>query len=269
MNELLVSNLEQIDITKWDFEQLKEELESVLSEYRTLVYTDDTIKAAKNDRAQLGKAKKAVEDQRKAYKERCLAPYSAIEPRVKELVGMIEEQRQAIDDVVKDYTERQRAEKEKFVRSCYDKKSSTLGDLADSLYGKLLESESHSNWLNASVAKKKVEEEVQEAINSAAEDIAGIKAMKSPFEKTLIETYVSTLSVDAARSKHEELMEATAKAGMSQQADSILTRQSAEEEEGAAARSEDGVVLKVYGSQRQLNQVFDFMKAIGVKYEIQ
>lgn len=267
MNELLVSNLEQIDITKWDFEQLKEELESVLSEYRTLVYTDDTIKAAKSDRAQLGKAEKAIEAQRKAYKERCLAPYNAIKPRVEELVGMIKEQRLAIDDVVKDYTERQRAEKEKFVRSCYDKKSSALGDLADDLYGKLLEA--NSKWLNASAAKKKVEEEVQEAINSAADDIDAIKAMKSPFEKTLTETYISTLSVDAARSKHEELMEATARAGMSQQADSILTRQAAEEEEGAAARSEDGVVLKVYGSQRQLNQVFDFMKAIGVKYEIQ
>lgn len=53
-----------------------------------------------------------MQDQRKAYKAKCLAPYEALEPQIKEIVGMIEEQRVAIDDVVKDFTERQKAEKE-------------------------------------------------------------------------------------------------------------------------------------------------------------
>ena len=263
MNELLVGKLEQVDITNWDFEQLKGELQKILSDYKGLVYTDDSIKTAKDDKARLAKAKKAIEDKRKAYKEKCLAPYNAIEPQIKEIVGMIEDQRLVIDDVVKDYTGRQKAEKEKIVRNYYDKKSSVLGDL----YEKLLNS--NSKWLNASASKKKVEEEIQTAINNVSDDIAAIKAMKSPFEKTLIETYISTLSVDEVRSKHEELMDATAKAGMSQQADSILTRQAAEAEEQAVVSNEEGVILKVYAGQNQLNQVLDFMKAIGVKYELQ
>lgn len=267
MNELLVGKLEQVDITNWDFEQLKGELQKILSDYKGLVYTDDSIKTAKDDKARLAKAKKAIEDKRKAYKEKCLAPYNAIEPQIKEIVGMIEDQRLVIDDVVKDYTGRQKAEKEKIVRNYYDKKSSVLGDLAGDLYEKLLNS--NSKWLNASASKKKVEEEIQTAINNVSDDIAAIKAMKSPFEKTLIGTYISTLSVDEVRSKHEELMDATAKAGMSQQADNILTRQAAEAEEQAVVSNEEGVILKVYAGQNQLNQVLDFMKAIGVKYELQ
>ena len=112
MNELQIVNLEQTDITTWNFAGLKEELSRALSVYKTTVYTDETIKMAKDDKAKLAKAKKIVEDQRKAYKAKCLAPYEALEPQIKEIVGMIEEQRVAIDDVVKDFTERQKAEKE-------------------------------------------------------------------------------------------------------------------------------------------------------------
>ena len=88
MNELLVGKLEQVDITNWDFEQLKGELQKILSDYKGLVYTDDSIKTAKDDKARLAKAKKAIEDKRKAYKEKCLAPYNAIEPQIKEIVGI-------------------------------------------------------------------------------------------------------------------------------------------------------------------------------------
>ena len=108
MNELQIVALEQNDITTWNFEQIKDNLESALAVYENTVYTDETIKSAKDDKATLAKAKKLIEDRRKAYKEQCLAPYTAIAPKIKELVFMIEEQRLLIDDVVKDYTDRQR-----------------------------------------------------------------------------------------------------------------------------------------------------------------
>lgn len=139
MNELQIIDLEQTDITTWNFAGLKEELSRALSVYKTTVYTDETIKMAKEDKAKLAKAKKIVEDQRKAYKAKCLAPYEVLEPQIKEIVGMIEEQRVAIDDVVKDFTERQKAEKEEIVRKYYEKKAFVLGDLATPLFEKILD----------------------------------------------------------------------------------------------------------------------------------
>ena len=146
------------------------------------------------------------------------------------------------------------------------KKAFVLEDLAEALYEKLLD----SKWLNASTSKARYEEEIQVAINKALNDINTIKAMGSPFVDTLIEKYVATLSVDEAKAKHDELTEAASKAGLNQNAEAPPV---AEPPKPAApdvkVNPEDGVRVKLYGSQSQLNQAFDFMKAIGIKYEVE
>lgn len=53
MNELEIMNNAGLDVTKWDFDSIKSELESRLADYADLVYTDDNIKVAKGDRATL------------------------------------------------------------------------------------------------------------------------------------------------------------------------------------------------------------------------
>ena len=264
MNDLQIVNLEQMDIAMWNFEQLKGELSKALSLYETMVYTDETIKTAKNNKATLAKAKKLIEDKRKEYKARCLAPYEALEPQMKELVSMIEEQRVLIDDVVKDYTERQKQEKEATVRTYYNKKAFVLGELADALYGKIL----NPKWLNASTAKSKYEEEMQTAINQALQDIHDIKAMESPFITTLLETYVDTLSIEKVKEKQEELVAVTQKAGFSQTSESVVTT-SVDVKQKITSDTLQGVTVKIYGNTNQMNQIYDFMKAIGVNYEIQ
>ncbi len=212
MNELQIVSLEKTAISSWDFEGIKAELAQALSVYKNMVYTDESIKSAKDDKAVLAKVKKLIEDQRKAYKAKCLAPYDAIEPQVKEIVGMIEEQRALIDDVVKDYTERQKREKEEEVKKYYDKKAFVLGDVAQPLFSKILD----PKWLNASTSKSKYEEGIQEAIVKAKSDLDAIRAINSPFVDTLIEKYVETLSLDDAKAKHEELVMAASKAGLNQ-----------------------------------------------------
>ena len=46
------------DVTKWDFPAIKAELERRLADYADLVYTDESIGAAKDDRATLRKVKR-------------------------------------------------------------------------------------------------------------------------------------------------------------------------------------------------------------------
>lgn len=261
MEELQLISLEQTEITAWNFVALKEELARALSVYKTTVYTDETIKLAKDDKAKLAKAKKVVEDQRKAFKAKCMEPYDALEPQIKELVSMIEEQRVAIDEVVKDYTERQKAEKEAEVRGYYDKKAHVLGDLAAPLYEKILD----QKWLTASSGKK-YQEEMQIKINDALADVRLLMAMESPFVDTVIEKYVATLSVDEAKAKHEELVTAASKAGLGQQASQPVAPVPVKE---TVIDAENGTLIKMYGNKSQITQVMDFAKALGVKIEIQ
>ena len=131
--------LENTDISVWDFSMLRAELQRGLDSFAGLVYTDETIKDAKNDRNTLNKVKKVIDDARKAYKARCLAPYAALEPQIKELVDMVEKQRVLIDETVKDFETRQKEEKELEVRKYYDRKAVVLGNLADALYSKLFD----------------------------------------------------------------------------------------------------------------------------------
>ena len=151
MNELQIVNLEQTDITKWDFAAIKEELGKALSVYSTTEYTDENIKTAKDDKAYLAKAKKIIDDRRKEFKKQCLAPYEALEPQVKEIEGMIEEQRGAIDEFVRNYTARKKEEKKEKIRLYYDKKSTALGELAGPLFEKIM----NPKWLNESASMRK------------------------------------------------------------------------------------------------------------------
>lgn len=270
MNELYKVASRQTDISTWDFDRLKSSLEETLAVYKSFVYTDETINAAKDDKTTLNKAKRLIEDRRKEYKKQCLAPYEAIEPQVKELVSMIEEQRLAIDRAVKDYTERQKKEKEKAVRAYYDRKAAALGPLAGKLYDKIFD----SRWLNASTSKKKYEEEVQAAINGAVKDIQEIKAMESPFTDTLIETYISTGSVETVKAKNEELQKAYEKAGLIEQpvvqaAPGVEPAPvNGDAAQGAVADEANGTLMRIYAPQSQLDMITDFMNAIGVRFEV-
>ena len=58
MNDLQIAALERTDIATWDFERIKANLGSALAVYKNTVYTDETIKSAKDDKATLAKAKK-------------------------------------------------------------------------------------------------------------------------------------------------------------------------------------------------------------------
>jgi len=263
MNELQIITFENTEISSWNFEELKTELQKRLDFYAGLVYSDDSIKDAKSDRATLNKVKKRIEDARKAYKEKCLAPYNAIEPQIKELVSMVDQQKELIDETVKAYETRQKEAKEKDVRKYYDKKAVVLGTLAEPLYGKLFD----KKWVNPSTSKARYEEGIQAAISGALNDIEEIRNMDSHFEESLLDVYVQTLSLDLVKEKNEELTASAEKAGLIHAEDAEDTVAEAKTEP-VAPEAKDGVTMRVYAEGLQLNQLFDFMNAIGIDYEL-
>ena len=266
MNDLQIVSLENTDISVWDFSMLRAKLQRELDSYAGLVYTDETIKDAKNDRSTLNKIKKVIEDAQKAYKARCLAPYDALEPQIKELVDMVEKQRVPIDEIVKDFETRQKEEKELDVRKYYDRKAVVLGSLADALYPKLFD----KKWVNASTARAKYEEGIMIAINGAAADIAAIRGMNSPFVDTLLEVYAQTLSMEQVKAKQAELEEAVKKACLTtvEEAAAAVGATAPTPVQTTPANAEGGTAMRIYATQDQMNQITDFMKAIGVRYEL-
>lgn len=68
-----------------NLQQLKEELIPRLKKYNELVVTEDSIKAAKDDKAALNKLKKAIEEQRISIKKQYLEPYNILKRSVRKL----------------------------------------------------------------------------------------------------------------------------------------------------------------------------------------
>ena len=70
---------------EWNSEEIKGRVREMMESYKGVVYTEDTMKAAKDDRAALNKLKKAIEDRRKEVKRRCMEPYEQFEKEVKDM----------------------------------------------------------------------------------------------------------------------------------------------------------------------------------------
>ena len=111
--------LQKID---WNFEELKAEISSAAQEYETSIYTDDTIKSARADRAKLNKFVDALNAKRTAIRKQLLKPDEQFGREVKELTGIVQKAIDNIDGQIKDYERRQREEKTQKIRDFYDKR---------------------------------------------------------------------------------------------------------------------------------------------------
>jgi 2-hydroxy-3-keto-5-methylthiopentenyl-1-phosphate phosphatase len=94
-----------------NLEALKAELTPKLDYYNNLVVTEDSIKAAKTDKANLNKLRTAIEDQRKSIKKQYLEPYNLLEAQCKEVVALIDAQIKAIDGQIKAFEEIEKKQK--------------------------------------------------------------------------------------------------------------------------------------------------------------
>lgn len=78
--------VQQLPIIAERLYQVKEQIESAVSEAESMVCTAETVQAVKTYRAELRKQFDALEDQRKAVKTAVLAPYNEFEAVYKECV---------------------------------------------------------------------------------------------------------------------------------------------------------------------------------------
>lgn len=68
MENLELYNLKDTEVRALDFEGMKTYLENVLVSYRNNVYTKENLAAAKEDKAELNKVKKMIEDNTAIFK---------------------------------------------------------------------------------------------------------------------------------------------------------------------------------------------------------
>lgn len=169
---------------EFNYEELKTELLTKLSDYKTLQYTEDQIQAAKADRAKLNSLKKALSDERVRRKKEFLEPFDKFEAQVKELCNLIDEPVQLIDAQVKEYEEKEKSEKR-------DKCIELFGNTEHPDWLKYEQIE-NPKWYNKTTSIKAVTEEIEAKINHINVDIKMLSALPD-FSFEAIEVYKETL----------------------------------------------------------------------------
>jgi len=203
MELIMTTDLEKSLPKKIDFnyEAIKSELSEKLERYNSLVVTEDSVSAAKKDKAALNKLKTALEDRRKEVKKDCLRPYEDFEQKIKELVGMIDAPVLAIDGQIKAFDEIKKEEKRARIQSYY------IGSI-DDLYPLLpLDKIFDKRWLNATYKIEDAQKEIIDRISKTRNDIGIIKAMNLSGEQQVLDVYLRTLDMSAALAEKTRLEE--------------------------------------------------------------
>ena len=183
--ELKVTELQIPGKISFNYEDLKRELTEKVNVYASMVYTDDQIQAAKADRANLNRLKKALNDERIRQEKDFMQPFNQFKAQVKELCSIIDTATASVDKQVKEFEEQQKQDKLLKIKEYFD---------------------GAFKWLNASVSMKSIQGAIDAKMEQTAKDLAVIDSLPSyAFEAR--ECYMDTLDLARAVSEAHRLQE--------------------------------------------------------------
>lgn len=187
----------------FNFEELETELTERLHYYNNLVITEDSIKEAKDDLAKLRKLKEAIETQRKEIKKQCMAPYLALEEKVKRLTALIDAPINSINGQVKTYDELEKAKKRCEIEAAYD-------ELVPDNYREIIPFERIFNpkWLNKSTTMKSIVEDIQTLAMRTKVDMVLLYGIDPMYSTAVKAKYMETLDINVALEYRDSLMAA-------------------------------------------------------------
>ena len=194
--ELRINTWKSPEVIDFNFEELKEEITNKSALYKNMVYTDETIKDAKSDRALLNKFKTALEDKRKEVKKQCLEPYNQFEKQIKELVAIIDEPVKLIGDQITEFEDREKAEKHEQIIELFNKAGFQSFVTLEQIYD--------PKWLNKSVSLKSIEEELTNTVYRIGHDVTTINSLKE-YSFEALEHYKKTLDLAGAIAEGQRL----------------------------------------------------------------
>lgn len=195
--ELRVEEYQLPQKISFNFEELKTELQAKTQHYETLVYTDDQIKEAKADRANLNRLKKALNDERIRREKEYLAPFDAFKKQVNEVIAIVDKPIDAIDRQVKEYEEKKKEDKLEAIHEYFD----SCEDIPEWLH---LEKIFDSRWLNASVSMKSIQETITGRVEQIKTDLATLANLLE-FGYEAQQVYISTLDINKALAEGQRM----------------------------------------------------------------
>lgn len=201
MDELIVK--QSAGTIEFNFDEIRTQVTELTASYEALVVTEDSIKGAKKDLADLRKMKKEVDDRRKEVKSVFMKPYEEFETKVKEIQAIIEKPISIIDTQLKDFEAKRVAEKQAHIVELYE---ANIEDLKDILP---LEKVRKPQWDNATYKDSDIIYDISEKKQHIKSDFMVIESLKSDIEAELKDVYIrSGFDLSVAVKKNSDYQDA-------------------------------------------------------------
>lgn len=197
--ELKVNEITIPEAIQFNYEELKQELTEKVSMYETMVYTDDQIKEAKSDKANLNKLKKALNDERIRREREYMQPFNEFKSKINEIISIIDKPVAVIDKQVKAFDEKKKLEKLESIKELFE-------NVTDKPEWLKLEQIFNERWLLASVSMRQVQDGIEGWLNEVKANL-DILANLPEFAFEATEVYKSTLDVQKALNEGKRLAE--------------------------------------------------------------
>ena len=195
MEEIRVNVEQKNGVIGFNFEEIKEKLNSELEIYKNMIFTEDSKTEAKKTIASLRKLKKSVNDKKLEVKKSFMIPYTNFEAQVKELDNLIDEPINFINNQVEEFERKRVEEKKALISEIYTEIMAEHEEASGYLP---LQRIYDSKWENATTTKKAITEAIAERVDHVEKDLGIIHSMESEFEDKGIEKYKSTLELSDA-----------------------------------------------------------------------
>ncbi len=263
---------EFIKAIEFNHEEIKTQVTSKVAIYNQMVFTEETVRSAKQTISDLRKFKTAIDDKRKAIKSQCMAPYLAFEEKIREITSLIDEPINKIDAQIKEFDAQRKAEKIQRLREYFEQQADDL-ELSNFIR---FEQIKNPRWENVSFTDKAACEEIDDALTASVRALKTLENLNSDFQFEVIETYKDSLSLEKALAKDAELRaqaekkkEYEAAKAAKEVATTPEPSKSLPKDAGEPATEVTSYELsfKVTGTKEQLVALRDFMKSIGLKAE--
>ena len=169
--------------------------------YSTLIFNDDQIAEAKNERASINKIIKKIADYRKDIITEFKKPIELFETTAKETEKILKETADFVDIQVKDFENQEKEEKRKQIEISFNQLIEDLKELVP--INKLFD----EKWLNKTVKLSAIEEEIKSKLDNIRSGLKAIEELHSEFELEIKNTFLQDFDLSKAILKNTQLLE--------------------------------------------------------------
>lgn len=199
MNEVVIRQTP--GAVSFNYSEIKEGLENVLSVYRNMVFTEETKAEAKKTIAELRKQKKELTDRVKSARDEWMLPFMDFSNQAMSLIDMFDEPICFINEQIEAFEEQRIAEKRELIKKIYSEVCAQIQDTVS------LEKIYNRKWENATFTPKAITEEMRDIAKKVSDGLETIRGFDSDVEAKAIDIFLLGFDVNEAIqyiSRHEK-----------------------------------------------------------------